>query len=152
MSDFELKWKPKDISQAVILSFGQEWSVPINERGFSVVFRKRWPSQRDPQVIYAYIGSPVCQIAARMPIAKWSSEPIESALKYAKRGMLSPDELLKYVGTLDRVFVIKIKEIELAPNPISLQRLSSEYGFFPSPSAVSLSAQGERVLSELCGF
>ena len=152
MSEFKLKWKPEDISQAVILSFGREWSTPIDERGFSVVFRKRWPSQRDPKIIYAYLGSPVCQIAARMPIAKWSSEPIESALDYAKRGMLSPNDLIKYVGNLDRVFVIKIKEIELAPDPISLQRLSSEYGFFPSPSAVSLSVQGERVLSDLCGF
>ncbi len=152
MSEFSLKWKPNDLSQAVILSFDQKWNVPISENSFSIVFRKAWPRKRDPRVIYAYLGSPVCQVTARMPIVQWSFEPIEKALEYAQQGLLSADELRKYVGKRGGVFVIRVKEIELAPRPISLERLSSEYGFFPSPSAVLLSGQGETKLSEICGF
>lgn len=152
MPVFSLKWSEDDPSNSIILCFANSWLQPILNGEFAVVFRKSWPKIRDPKMMFAYVGSPTCEIVARMPLIKWSAESLESALNAVSTGCLTEKELRDYVGDKDQVFVIQIGPIEVASRTIPLSILSEQYGYCPSPAAAAFSGRGEQVLNGLAQF
>lgn len=152
MPIFSLKWTENDPSNSIILCFDRKWLKPIEQATFNVVYRKAWPKRRNPKSIFAYVGTPVSAIVAKLSILQWSLESLDVASRMVTDAELTEQELADYVGAKGQVYVVKIGKILAARKHIPLSVLSGEYGYSPSPAAASLSGEGERILTALGEF
>jgi len=152
MSAFILAAKNNDEVSGVICPFASSWHTEILDGNVKVVFRKKKLTTVIPEWLYVYISSPVSAITARLPINSAGAMSVDDALKLTTEGCLSDEELRKYAGLKNDLFVIRVGEVQIATTPVSSSVLSEEYGYFPSPNFVRLSNIGVNTIDGLAGF
>jgi predicted transcriptional regulator len=157
MADFTLKATQADSSRSIIVSFHSKWDAPLRSGKVSAIFRKAGPRKFTPDWLYAYLNAPVSAIVARIPVTDYRSVSIDDALRLANEGMISEEELRdyaapRYAKPYSSLVVYRVGAIEMAASPVTMQLLSSEYGFFASPNFIQLSESGVAILNRLAGF
>lgn len=139
--------------EAIILPFQSRWHDPVVAGQIGAVFRKKGPAaQATPKWIYAYFGSPISAICAKIELEAIKQVPIDKAVKYCESGMLTEAKLRKYVGNSPSLFVFEIGQCLLPNQPLELDELTQRFGYQPTPSFVALSREGWRQLDRALGF
>jgi hypothetical protein len=153
---FTLKRKRKESGDSVIIAFHSRWAIPLQQSGFSIVYRKHRPSAMDIRCMFAYCSKPISSIVAKMPVLAVKELTIDDALKLSSESMHTEDEILKYAQNgyfkYEKLVVYEIGKIEYASSPIPLEMLVDKYDFCPSPSFIPLSINGRLELTKLGGF
>jgi hypothetical protein len=149
---FALKWAENDPSEAIILSFHSKWRLHLIQGAVSVVFRKMGPSHFSPKTIYAYFGSPIATLDARITVQQASRAPVDEAVNFAGQGLLTPDELRQYAELWSDLLVYQIGDILVAENTIPYSLLQDKYNFYVSSTYTPLSGTGVKVIESLGKF
>lgn len=152
MKTFTLKATRDDSSRSIIVAFRSLWYDPIQRGAFSVFFRKKAPLKFQPDLVYAYLTTPVSAIVAQLSISRCESQDVKQAAGLAKKSLLTQEEILAYAKQYTRLFVFTVDAIHLAKNPLTLQRLEAEYDFWPSSNFTPLSENGKTTIDRLCRF
>lgn len=148
----QLKRTVSDQSDAIILTFNQKWNELLTSGRIDVVFRKQGPNDFKPQLIYAYVASPISAIVCRAQITTYQQFPIAQAVEFASRGCIDVEELLRYSGSNSKIITMELGQVFVAASPISCKILSSRYNYWPSSTFIPLSKYGVSVLDELGDF
>ncbi len=152
MGSFTLATTNNEDIGGVICSFAPHWQTAVHDGSVRVVFRKKKLVTTSPEWLYVYMASPVTAITAKLSIVSLESMAVSEALKLAEKGSIAVDELRKYAGKADELFVIHVGVVQVAKTPIEMSVLSSKYGFFPSPNFIRLSKSGASTIDRLANF
>jgi predicted transcriptional regulator len=154
--EFALKKLRDETGDSVIVSFSARWAVPMQQNGFSVVYRKHRPAKMETHWMYAYCSRPVSAIVARMPVKSVTDMSIDEAIALSDRSMHSRQEILNYTKSAFRDYtslvVYEIGAIEYSACPIPLRLLIEKYDYWPSSSFIPISDEGKRILDKLGQF
>tara|TARA_R110002072_G_scaffold287242_1_gene452563 strand:- start:4349 stop:4816 length:468 start_codon:yes stop_codon:yes gene_type:complete len=137
---------------SIIVPFNRRWRTPIEKHEIKAVFRKKGPSDADGlRTIYAYVGSPVSAICAKMEVVKTMRLSVEDARNHCEAAKLSVSKLEEYAGG-QPLFVFEIGEITLPKTCLDRHELLTQFGFQPTPSFVALSVAGADALDAALGI
>jgi len=145
---------PKDNEgvAGLICSFDSRWQEQIHGGLVKVVFRKKKLVHSIPHWLYAYMATPVSSITARMRITEASVMATSDAIDLAVEGDIPEESLRKYAGASSELFVIRVKDVKVAKNPIANSLLAAKYAFWPSPNFIHISECGVKTLDALGQF
>jgi len=152
MPRFTLRATNDDSSRSIMLAFHSKWHEPIQSKSFSVVFRKFGPRDFTPDWIYAYVAQPVSAIVAKLEVTSYRLLPVADAVKLARKGLLTEEELRTYSARFSTLVVFGIGSSQLARRPVSLLTLKTDYDFWPDSTFIPLSMRGTTTLDELGDF
>ena len=152
MPTFKLKWSPEDPSNALILTYHSKWEERLGRGNVSVEFRKTGPRNISPECMYLYITSPIKAITAKVSVVRFGEMEVDKATEMASKSLLTPDEIRQYAGHQDHLYFYEFIAFKAAVQPITFQRLASEYGYFPSSNFFPLSQTGRETLDRLGEF
>lgn len=147
MSKFTLKGG--EDFDAIILSFHSHWAKSIASGEVSAVFRKKGPKRRTPKWMYAYFSIPLSAIAAKLVVKNVEFLPIDKAVAHSKAGMLSEKQVREYADDGEGLFVYHLGRVVNAMQPIALERLVQQFGFWPSANYIPVSDLGVQQLDAL---
>lgn len=129
--------------QAIILPFQSRWLDSVTEGKVKAVFRKKGPAAKaSPLWMYAYFGAPVSAICAKLKIVKVSHLPVDKAVKFCEKGMMTEAQLRKYAGDAEQLCVFELGECFVPEEQLGMDELARRFGFQPTPSFIALSQQG----------
>lgn len=150
---FTLKMtKEEDAGSSILVPFDQKWEKPMQEHEIKVFFRKRGPKTFTPTYVFVYITSPASKLIGRVEVESFSFMKLDKAVKLAAEGGLTETELRYYASSYSELAVFQLKRFEQADVPITFEKLSSAYNFFPPQSLVRLSESGKSELETALGF
>ncbi len=152
MARFVLGAKDNEIAAGVICSFDSRWQEQIHSGRVRVVFRKKRLVKSMPEWLYVYLATPVSAITARMRISEASVMTVSDALDLADEGDIPKKSLQKYADVSAVLFVISVRDVEIAKSPIPSSLLASLYAFWPSPNFIRISEAGVKTLDALGEF
>ena len=136
--------------RAIILPFESRWHDPVINGEVKAVFRKKGPSSKaSPGWAYAYFGSPLSAICAKCEISEILRLTVSDALKYAKAGKLTEQELKHYAGDSEGLCVFRIGKVIVPKHAVGMAELFKRFGFRPTPSFVALSEDGIQLLDDV---
>ena len=141
-----------DESDAIIVTFHQQWRAPLLAGEIDVVFRKLGPRDFVPRLLYAYVSAPISAIIARAPIEAYHDLPLTEALRLSDRGAIEKEELRQYAAGWLRLIVMELGQISVASTPLSCKSLSAKYNYWPSSTFIPLSRTGVQTLDQLGQF
>jgi predicted transcriptional regulator len=142
-----------DQSDAIVVSFGHEWHKHIVESDFTLVLRKRIPSESSRfKWIYMHVNSPIGAICARAPITQIARISLDDAIRLQSEIKLTEKAIRSYVGTSDTIGSYRIEKAELASAPLSTTEINEHILYFPPQSFFILSIRGKDALDGLAGF
>ncbi len=129
--------------QAIILPFQSRWLDSVTKGQVKAVFRKKGPNAKaNPLWIYAYFGAPVSAICAKLKIAKVSHLPVDKAVQFCEKAMLTEAQLRKYAGDVEQLCVFELGECSVPEELLGMEELARRFGFQPTPSFIALSQSG----------
>lgn len=141
-------FKCKDSTyKAIVLPFSSRWKEDVTAGHVKVVFRKKGPSARAaPQWAYAYFGSPISAICAKLRLDSIKTLPLHEALQLSRDGLLTEEELENYAGDTGALCVFRVGQCILGEHTVGMTELFEKFGFQPTPSFVAISDEGIRQL------
>lgn len=141
-----------DRSDAVVVSFAEQWYERLRCGEFSLVIRKRVPTRSTPRWLYFHINAPKSAICARAEIVEVGQISLSNAIAENAKIALGKDEIRNYVGTHTSVGCYRLGQVELAPTEATLGALARRLVYHPPQSFFVLSKQARQVVDSLCGF
>jgi predicted transcriptional regulator len=139
-------------SDSIVVSFGPEWRQSLIARRFSLVIRKRVPTNSKFKWLYFHINRPIGAIYARAPIERIFEATVSDAIRYATEIDLSPEKILNYIGQRSKVGCYKLGEFEFCREPITRSKLAERLSYFPPQSFFILDKTAKMIIDELAGF
>ena len=136
----------------VVVSFDDTGAKPIQAGLAKCVIRKRVPKTTAAEWLYVYVNSPVCAIVARAAISKVDSVSLRAALNLSKDLCLSPDAITQYFEGADSVGIYRLKHIEIASKPPTLEWLRDQMIFHPPQSFLFLSVTAKKIIDSAASF
>lgn len=150
---FTLKMtKEEDASSSILVPFDHKWEKPMQGQEIKVFFRKRGPKTFMPTSVFVYISSPASKLIGCVDVESFSFMKLDKAAELAADGGLTETELRYYASSYSELAVFRLKQFEQADVPITFEKLSSSYNFFPPQSFVRLSESGKSQLETALGF
>jgi predicted transcriptional regulator len=141
----------KSEAKGLILSFWAEWEQKLTENEIGVVYRKSTAVVPTPSCLYAYLNRPLQKIVGRAAIFEVTKNTLEECLEMGSHSGYSSEDIRTYAGYCS-LYVYHLGKFEVAPIPISVKELATDYGFVPSPQAILLSEDGKRELDARLGY
>lgn len=152
MAKFTLAATGADDVGGVLCSFDSKWLNSIRNGAVKVVFRKKTLAGVAPEWLYAYMGSPVSAITAKMRIESTEVMSLEEALAIANEGAIATEALKAYAGSASVLFAIRVGVVHIASSPVTTVTLSKEFRYFPSPNFIRLSKEGVKTIDRMARF
>jgi len=142
-----------DQSDAIVVSFRKEWHAHILASDFSLVLRKRIPSESTQfKWVYMHVNSPVGAICARAEITAIERLSTCEAIARQKEINLTERAIRDYIASSDTIGTYRIRNIEVAQTSLSTAVVNEHLVYFPPQSFLILSQHGKKVLDGLAGF
>ena len=151
MRDVVFKSEPGK-SDAIVVSFHSQWKQALVDGELSAVIRRRVPKAQRPSWLYAYINSPVSQVACRAKIARIKHISLEEALRLTADLELTGPEIEAYFAKYETIGLYLLGEIQTARSPVSLIELRGAGNFSPPQSFLYLSDLGRQFIDSACNF
>jgi len=142
----------KSEAKGVILSFWAEWEQKLTDNEIGVVYRKSTAVVPTPSYLYAYLNRPLQKIIGRAAISAVTRSTLEECFVMGPQSGYSTEDIRAYAGYFSLLYVYHLGKFEVAPIPISVKELATDYGFVPSPQAILLSEDGKRELDARLGY
>jgi hypothetical protein len=139
-------------AEAVVVSFHSSWQEKIRKSAFTTILRKKIPVIARPQRMYFHVKSPIGAICARARIREIKNISKAEALNLELSINLSTEKILQYIGNASHIGAYFIADIYYAPCEAKLRDINCEFPYYPPQSFVSLSADREEKIINICKF
>jgi predicted transcriptional regulator len=137
-----------DPAHSVIFSFFEKWEAPLRSGKVSVFFRKRFPREL-PNRVYFYIGAPRMAIIGSAAVKSIELISSHHALSLAERGVISQEELSRYLRGRDSVGAIHIGDFDFFPRPACLGEITRTMVFSPPQNFQKIQSGDEQILEAI---
>lgn len=134
--------------RSVVYSFEGRWEEPLRRGEVRVFFRKRRPVIL-PDRVFLYLGVPVKQIIGFCQVDSIEEVDLKMAISLRKRGAITENELIKYIGEKGSVHAIHVSVPTIFQKTLHLVELEDKFGFSPPQSFSNVSEPfGKYLLGE----
>jgi len=126
--------------------------MPLVEGKVQAVIRRQVPKSTQPEWLYAYVNSPVSELALRARVESVETVGIEEALRYSTELLLSRAEIETYFEGYKEMGLYHLGLASPSRTCVNLQRLREAGRFSPPQSFLYLSSEGREFLDSSCCF
>lgn len=143
---------PTDLSDAIVVSFGAEWHPHLLAKDFSIVIRKRVPSDPLFKWLYFHINSPVGSICARAMIKRIFLATRKEAVSLSKSINLPPSSIASYIGNQSHIGCYELGAIQFPAAPLTRTQLMERMIYHPPQSFFIVSKNAKAAIDNMAKF